>query len=74
MPLWPEGKQPIGVSIGQLLEDVLTLTDIEALAFKINDEGFGQLVQSNLRIFPALSCDDHLCWFPRRTEPVSLAP
>ena len=60
MPLWPERKQTIGVPIGQVLEDVFALTEIEALAFKINDEGFGQLVQSEPGIFPALSCDDHL--------------
>jgi hypothetical protein len=60
MPFRPKRKQSIGVPIGQSFEDVLTLSDIEALALQVNDYGFRQLVQSKPSIFPSMSRHDHL--------------
>ncbi len=60
MPFGPERKQAIRVPIGKVFEDNLALPDIEALALQVNDDGFGQLVQSEPRIFPPLGSCYHL--------------
>lgn len=55
MPFGPEWKQAIRVPIGQVFEDILAFPDIEALAFQLADDGFGELVQGEPRIFPSLT-------------------
>jgi hypothetical protein len=60
MPFGPEWKQAIRVPIDQVFEGVFAFPDIEALAFQLADNGFGQLVQGDPRIFPSLSGRNHL--------------
>ncbi|KZS56946.1 hypothetical protein AS890_06935 [Rhizobium anhuiense bv. trifolii] len=60
MPFGPERKQAIRISVSEVFEDILALPDIEALAFQVADDGFGELVQGEPRIFPSVSGRDHL--------------